>query len=86
VQNPASDFEDYAKELGLDSDAFTTCLRSAKHADVISAEIELGGQLQLAETPTILVGSGKGMQRRVESSIEGIREGVAVVQGEAAGG
>jgi protein-disulfide isomerase len=80
LQNPAGAFEDYAKDLGLNTDEFATCLRSDKHADVISASLELGTQLQLAETPTIMIGAGKGGQpRRVASSIQGIREGIAVI-------
>ncbi len=80
LQNPAGDFEDYAEQLGLDTGDFTDCLRSDRHADVISASLELGTKLQLPGTPTIMVGSGPGMRRRVASTIEGIREGVAAVQ------
>ena len=80
LQNPAGDFEDYAEQLGLDKGDFSSCLRSDKHADLISASLELGTQLQLPGTPTIMISSGKGIGRKVAATIEGIREGVAAFQ------
>jgi protein-disulfide isomerase len=75
--NPASMLEGYAKDLGLDGDAFQACLESDKHADVVTANMEMATQLQLDGTPSVLVGSSKGgMRRRVAPSIEGIREAV----------
>ena len=79
LQNPAGEFEDYAEQMGLDAGDFAACLRSDRYADVITASIELGTQLQLPGTPTVMVGSGMG-RRRVASTIEGIREGVALFQ------
>src|SRR5690606_8784396 len=34
---PVGEFEDYAEALGLDRAAFSECLRSDRHADVVSA-------------------------------------------------
>ncbi|MSR35586.1 MAG: DsbA family protein [Gemmatimonadetes bacterium] len=78
-QNPTSNFEDYAKDLGLDANAFNACLESDKHADVVTANMELGNQLHVPGTPTILVTQGKGVGRKVESSIEGIRTAIEMM-------
>lgn len=58
---PVGQFVDYAAELGLDRDAFRDCLRSDRHADVVSANQMLGEQLRLTGTPTVIVNN-----RRVE--------------------
>ena len=77
--NPAKMLESYAKDLGMDASAFKQCLESDKHADLVTANLEMANQLQLEGTPSVLVGSSKGgMRRRVTASIEGIREAVAL--------
>src|SRR5690606_8363378 len=68
--NPASAFEGYAADLGLDEGEFEGCLRSDRHADVVTANMELGNQLQVPGTPTIMVTRGRGIGQRVESSVE----------------
>jgi protein-disulfide isomerase len=78
--NPAGTFEGYAKDLGLDKSAFETCLRSDKHADIVTANMELGNQMQVPGTPTLYVTKGGGIGRRVESSIEGIRDAIELMQ------
>ena len=79
-QNPAGTFEDYAEQLGLDADAFATCLRSDRHADLVTANMELGYQLQVRGTPTILVTQGRGIGRRVASTVEGVRQAIEEMQ------
>ncbi len=49
------DFVDYAGEIGLDEDAFETCLKSDRFADVVTANRRLGDQLRISSTPTVLV-------------------------------
>jgi protein-disulfide isomerase len=49
------DFVDYADQLGLDAGAFGSCLESDRFADVVTANRQLGDQLRIASTPTILV-------------------------------
>ena len=78
--NPTGSFEGYAEDLALDEGAFQTCLRSDKHADLVTASMELGRQMQVPGTPTIMVTTGRGMSRRVTGSIESIREAVAALQ------
>ena len=78
--NPTGTFEDYADDLGLDGGTFQACLRSDQHADVITASMELGRQMQVPGTPTLMLTTGRGMGRRVSGSIESIREGIAALQ------
>jgi protein-disulfide isomerase len=56
-RNPPVDlFTRYATETGLDANAFTACLRSDRHADVVTANTLLGEQLGVGGTPTVYVG------------------------------
>jgi protein-disulfide isomerase len=84
--SPVGTFENYAGDLGLDAGAFSTCVRSDMHADVVTANMELGYQMQVPATPTIVVGKGQSVPLRVESSIEGIRRAVASLQTPTTGG
>jgi protein-disulfide isomerase len=59
------DFIDYAEATGLDTDSFEACLKSDRHADVVTANLELGNQLGISGTPTIMVSRGQGMARRL---------------------
>lgn len=57
-------FTDYAATLGLDEGAFESCLGSDRHADVVTANMELGLQLGVRGTPTIIVEQG-GVPRNI---------------------
>jgi protein-disulfide isomerase len=48
-------FVGYAGEIGLDQRAFEQCLRSDRHADVVTANRMVGDQLGVNSTPTVLV-------------------------------
>lgn len=61
------DFVDYAAELGLDEGAFASCLRSDKHAEVVTANRLLGDQLRVMQTPTVLVNN-----RRVDTNAQAV--------------
>ena len=54
-------FNDLAKELQLDTDAFGDCLHSDRHADVVSANLKLGQELRVTGTPTLFMHRG-GLQ------------------------
>lgn len=54
-------FEDFADELGLDSDEFKGCLNSDRHAREVSANLELAQALGLDGTPAVLVGAEGSM-------------------------
>jgi len=53
-----STFGDLAEELQLDARAFGECLRSDRHAEVVSANLELGEALGVGGTPTVFVHRG----------------------------
>jgi protein-disulfide isomerase len=48
-------FMDYARELGMDTRAFEQCLRSDRHAEVVTANRMVGDQLGVRGTPTVMV-------------------------------
>lgn len=61
MSNANGHFKDLAKELELDRSVFNGCLDSDRHADVVTANQQLGTLLGVGGTPTILVhhrGSG----------------------------
>ena len=58
LPNAVSTFVDYAEELALDGGAFQSCVESDRHADVVTANMELGLQLGVRGTPTVLVEQG----------------------------
>ncbi|MEM7414525.1 MAG: thioredoxin domain-containing protein [Gemmatimonadota bacterium] len=63
---PSSAFEDYASELGLDEGSFSSCLNSDRHAEVVTANMELGSRMGVGSTPTVLINAG-GQTRRMNS-------------------
>lgn len=62
-QNAVGSFIDYAGSLSLDEDTFEGCLRSDRHADVVTANMQLGAQLGVSGTPTVLINGGGGLRR-----------------------
>ncbi len=60
MADPLATFEEYARNLGLDRGEFRTCIRSDRHAEVVTANHLLGRQLGVGGTPTILVNTGEG--------------------------
>jgi protein-disulfide isomerase len=63
-QSAEGTFIGYASELGLDRGEFESCLRSDRHADVVTANMELGMQLGVRGTPTVIVEHG-GIPRNI---------------------
>lgn len=61
---PTSAFEDYAGELGMDDGAFSACLNSDRHAELVSANRELGNRMGVASTPTVIL-NVNGQNRRL---------------------
>ena len=51
----------------MDEDTFGACLNSDKHADVVTANMELGLRLGVSGTPTILI-NANGERRRVNNN------------------
>jgi protein-disulfide isomerase len=59
------DLTGFADQIGLDVGAFKQCLNSDAHADVVSANLQLGYELGVDATPTVMVSAGRGMARRL---------------------
>jgi protein-disulfide isomerase len=72
MTSPASAFVDYAETLGLDAGEFSSCLHSDQHAELVTANMELGNQLGVNGTPTIYVEQG-GSARRVGNDFQSLR-------------
>lgn len=80
--NQIPTFEEYAETLGLDAGEFKGCLNSDRHAESITANLELARALGLPGTPTVLIGSGDGMSRRLpDYYFESIRAAVEAIVG-----
>jgi protein-disulfide isomerase len=81
-QNKIPVFEDYAEELGLDAGEFSQCLNSDRHAEEVTANLELARALGLPGTPTIMVGTGSGMSRRLpDYSFQSIQAAIESLKG-----
>jgi protein-disulfide isomerase len=71
--NPVGIFVDYAATLGLDEGAFEGCLNSDEHAELVSANLELGNRLGVGGTPTILI-EHNGTARQVGYDFASIQD------------
>lgn len=66
--NPVGSFVDYAGAAGLDTGPFGQCLRSDRHAELVTANMQLGIALGVPGTPSIMIRQGSGIARRLPSS------------------
>jgi protein-disulfide isomerase len=85
-QSVMGSFLDYAEEVGADVDAFEACLKSDRHADVVTANMRLGEQLGITGTPTVMINGGDGARRLANFDFASIRRVVEDLQGEAGEG
>ncbi|MGI0063573.1 MAG: DsbA family protein [Nitrosopumilaceae archaeon] len=58
-QNVVRTFEQFAKELALDTDTFNTCLESAKYLDEVQNDLNDGISYGVAGTPGFFIGNEK---------------------------
>ena len=58
--DPVGDLVGYAGDLGLVRATFRSCLRSDRHADVVSANQVMAMQLGVQSTPTVMLDAGDG--------------------------
>ena len=66
LQSGYGHFNDLADEVGLDTEAFESCLDSDRHADVVTANLTLGQMLGVPGTPGIFIHrEGEGGARRL---------------------
>ena len=84
---PMNAFADYAAMIGLDVEAFESCLDSDRHADVVSANLRLGVELGVNGTPTVWVskGGGRGVIVTRWSEFAGFQEVIERLMEEDAG-
>ncbi len=71
--DPVGDFVGYAEDLGLNRDTFRSCLRSDRHAEVVSANQLLGLQLGAQSTPTVLLDKGDGRATWIDNWTTNLR-------------
>ncbi len=64
----AGHFSGLARQLGLDRDAFESCLNSDEHADVVTANTLLGQRLGVTGTPTLFLRGEDGNLMRLGGS------------------
>ena len=65
MRNAVGHFRDLAGDLELDESAFQACLNSDRHADVVTANIQLGMKLGVTGTPSIFIHYGEGSAHRL---------------------
>jgi len=58
--DPVGDLVGYAGDLGLVRATFRSCLRSDRHAEVVSANQVMAMQLGVQSTPTVMLDAGDG--------------------------
>jgi protein-disulfide isomerase len=73
--SPMAQFMSFGEDLGLDSDDFEACVKSDRHADLVSANMRLGYELGVNLTPTVMV-HGNGQSVRVPVTFEGIQDAI----------
>ena len=56
TRNPKRLFEDYAKAIALDQDAWETCFDERRHLPKIQASVAQGNQLRVNSTPSFIIG------------------------------
>lgn len=68
--NPEGTFENYAKELGLDTNKFKEDLRDAKVTEIIAQDKGDGNALDVTATPTIFI---NGQKYSGDTSYQGLK-------------
>jgi protein-disulfide isomerase len=68
--NPIDFFVELAEELGIDDDAFESCLRSDRYQEEISRNIQLGQMLGVGGTPTLFVNMQRVQQNTIPTYAE----------------
>ncbi len=81
ANTPMDALDSYAEAAGIDVGEFGSCLRSDRHAEVVSANMALGQNLGVTGTPTVLVSDGSGSPVRLGNDFAGIRATVDAALG-----
>ena len=80
--NPTTMFVGYSGRLGMDEGAFEGCLRSAQHAETVSANMRLGEEMRVTGTPYVLIQRDDEMPQVVDTSFEAIQEAMETLLAE----
>jgi protein-disulfide isomerase len=59
VSSASMTFQEYAKELGLDTSEFSSCLTTAKHSQEVNKDLQDGQNYGVAGTPGFFIGNEK---------------------------
>ena len=82
--SPIKKMYDYGTQVGLDKNAFSSCVNSDKYADIVSANKLLGERLGVNSTPTVFVNS-KRLPADMAGDIKALRELIDVEAASRAG-
>ena len=77
---PTNQLLQYGTELGLNAGDFESCVRSDKHAQLVSANKKLGDTLGVGGTPTVYV-NGKKLGDREWNSADAVRNAIIAAGG-----
>jgi protein-disulfide isomerase len=61
ARNPKGIFEDYAREIGIDSGTWESCYDDRRHVSGIEASVADGIRRQIQSTPTFIVGNTRAV-------------------------
>lgn len=81
---PTDQFLQFARDVGIDAGEFEQCLRSDRHADVVSANVALAQSLGVGGTPTVFV-NGRQLDNTSWQRYELVRLAVNEAAGTAGG-
>jgi protein-disulfide isomerase len=75
--DPMNDFLAYAAAVGLNEGDFERCIKSDRHAELVSANRILGDQLGVTGTPTVFMDAGEGRPIPIQDwTPQGMRDAV----------
>ena len=74
--SPSASFKDYAETLQLEVGTFEACLGSDRHADLVTANMELARALRLNSTPSVIVAMGAEARHLEEWDVQSILSAV----------
>lgn len=82
---PSSAFEQYASDVGVDVGPFKSCLNSDKHADVVTANMQLGQRMGVNGTPSIFLNANGTTRRLNNYDFRSLTDAIAQITGSTSG-
>jgi protein-disulfide isomerase len=74
---PMGKFLDYGKQVGVEPNAFKSCVQSEQFQDIVSANHMLGERLGVNSTPTIFVNGRRIEGRTMDDLMQNLRETIS---------